>query len=60
MEPPADVLGGRLPSEGAPPRLIPLVLQVSPLPDTNDGEEYFYDPSPDVHNGNFAAAREFF
>ena len=60
MEPPAHVLGGRLPSEGAPPRLIPLVLLVSPLPDTNDGEEYFYDPSPDDHNGNFAAAREFF
>ncbi len=44
----------------APPPVIPLVLQVSPLPSSSDREEFFYDPSPDDCHGPIAVAREFF
>ena len=61
MEPPVlpDAMVGQ-PFDAAPVRLIPLVPQVSPLLGSADQEEYFYDPSPDVHHGPFAATREFF
>ncbi len=43
-----------------PPLVIPLVLQVFPLPGLSDLEEFFYDCSPDAHQGPFAAAHAFF
>jgi hypothetical protein len=46
--------------EVASPQVVPLVLQVSPLPGSSDWEEYFYDASPDNRHGSFAAARAFF
>jgi hypothetical protein len=47
-------------SEVAPPHVVPLVLQVSPLPGSSDREEYFYDASPDNRHDSFATARVFF
>ncbi len=44
----------------APPTVIQLVLQVSPLPSYSDREEFFYNPSPYDRHGPIAAAREFF
>jgi hypothetical protein len=44
---------------GSSPR-CPLVLQVSPLPRSNEPEEFFYDPFADVVAGNFTAAWLFF
>ncbi len=38
----------------------PLILHVSPPPDSSDPEEYFYDASADVDHGDFAAAQAFF
>jgi hypothetical protein len=62
MEPPlpfgAQMEGGD--PEVAPPHVVPLVLQVSPLPESSDQEEYFYDASPDNCHDSFAAARAFF
>ena len=40
--------------------LTPLVLQVSPLDNSSDQDEFFYDPFASVYSGNFAAARAFF
>jgi hypothetical protein len=60
---PSLPLGGpmeRGAADAAPPLVIPLVLQVSPLPGSTDWEEYFYEASPDDRNGPFAAARAFF
>ncbi len=52
------------PKEGPPPigfpSIRPLILQVSPPPGSSDPEEYYYDPSPDVVQGFFAAAHAFF
>jgi hypothetical protein len=61
MEPPLPLvaMGGQM-DDAAPLPIIPLVLQVSPLPGSADQEEFFYDPSPDVHHGPVAATREFF
>jgi hypothetical protein len=61
MEPPLPpvAMGGQM-DDAAPLPIIPLVLQVSPLPGSADWEELFYNPSPDVQNDPFAAAREFF
>jgi hypothetical protein len=47
------------------PPLSPVAMggqmdDAAPLPIILDWEELFYDPSPDVCNGLFAAAREFF
>jgi hypothetical protein len=47
-------------ADAAPPPVVPLVLQVSPLPGSTDREEYFYEASPDNCNGPFAAACAFF
>jgi hypothetical protein len=62
MEPPlpfgAQMEGGD--PEVAPPHVIPLVLQVSPLPGSSDWKEYFYDASLDNCHGSFAAALAFF
>jgi hypothetical protein len=62
MEPPlpfgVQMEGGD--PEVAPPHVVPLVLQVSPLPGSSDWEEYFYNASPDNRHGSFAAARAFF
>jgi hypothetical protein len=44
----------------APPLVVPLVLQVSLLPNSSHREEFFYDPSPNDHHGPIAAVREFF
>ncbi len=44
----------------APTLVVPLVLQVSPLPGSSDQEEFFYNPSPDDHHGPIAVARKFF
>ncbi len=44
----------------ASPTVVPLVLQVSPLPGSSNWEEFFYDPSPDNCHGPIAAARKFF
>jgi len=38
----------------------PVILQVSPTPDSSDPEEYFYGPSADLNRGDFAAAEAFF
>jgi hypothetical protein len=46
--------------DAAPLPIGPLVLQVSPLPRSADREELFYNPSPDICNGPFATAQEFF
>jgi hypothetical protein len=46
--------------EVAPPHVVPLVLQASPLPGSSDRKEYFYDASPDNRHDSFAAARAFF
>jgi hypothetical protein len=46
--------------EVAPPHVVLLVLQVSPLPGSSDQEEYIYDASPDNRHGSFAAAHAFF
>jgi hypothetical protein len=48
-----------LPRRGYP-NGVPLVLQVSPLPESPDSNEFFYDPFADVERGDFAAARAFF
>jgi hypothetical protein len=37
-----------------------LILQVSPPPVSPDPKEFYYDPSPDVTQGSFAAMRAFF
>jgi hypothetical protein len=47
-------------ADAAPPPVVPLVFQVSPLPGSTDREEYFYEASPDDCNGPFAATRAFF
>jgi hypothetical protein len=39
-----------------PPLVLPLVLQVFPLPGSSDLEEFLYNPLPDIHNGAFTAA----
>ncbi len=52
-------MGGQM-DDAAPLPIVPLVLQVSPLPGSADQEELFYDPSPDICNGPFAAMQEFF
>jgi hypothetical protein len=44
----------------APPPVVSLVLQVSPLPDSSDREEFFYDHSPDDGHGPIATAHKFF
>jgi hypothetical protein len=44
----------------APPHVVPLILQVSPLPGSSDQEKYFYDASPDNRHDSFATARAFF
>jgi hypothetical protein len=44
----------------ASPTVVPLVLQVSPLPGSSDREDFFYNPSPDNCHGPIAAAHEFF
>jgi hypothetical protein len=61
MEPPLPpfAMGGQM-DDTAPLPIVLLVLQVSPLPESADQEEFFYDPSPDVQNGPFATAQEFF
>jgi hypothetical protein len=61
MEPPLlpGAMGCQL-DEADPLPIVPLVLQVSPLPGSSDPEEFFYDPSPDCLNGAFAAAQAFF
>jgi hypothetical protein len=61
MEPPLPpvAMGGQM-DDAAPIPIVPLVLQVSLLPGSADWEEFFYDPSPDIGNGPFAAVREFF
>ena len=51
-------MGGQL--YAAPLPIIPLILQVSPLPGSTDREECFYDPSPDIGNGPIATAHAFF
>jgi hypothetical protein len=43
-----------------PPLVLPLVLQVFPLPGSSDPKEFLYNPLPDVHNGAFTAAQTFF
>jgi hypothetical protein len=61
MQPPlltGAPMGG--PRDIAPPPVIPLVLQVSPLPGSSDWEEFFYNSSPDEGHGPIAAAHEFF
>jgi hypothetical protein len=45
---------------GTVPTGPPLILQVSPPPNSSDPEEYFYDSSADVDCGDFAAAQAFF
>jgi hypothetical protein len=57
MEPPLPSVatGGQM-DDAAPLTIVPLVLQVSPLPGSADWEELFYDPFPDIRNGPFAAA----
>jgi hypothetical protein len=60
---PSLPLGGMMErgaADAAPPSVVPLVLQVSPLPGSTDREEYFYEASPDNCNGPFAAACAFF
>jgi hypothetical protein len=52
-------MGGHM-DDAAPLPIVPLVLQVSPLPGSADWEEFFYDPSPDICNGPFATAQESF
>jgi hypothetical protein len=61
MEPPLPpvAMGGQM-DDAAPLPIVSLVLQVCSLPGSADWEELFYDPSPDICNGPFAAAREFF
>ncbi len=44
----------------APPTVVPLVLQVSPLPGSSDEGEFFYKSSPDDCHGPIAAVRELF
>ncbi len=62
MEPPlplgAQMEGGD--PEVAPLHVVPLVLQISPLPGFSDQEEYFYNASLDNHHGSFAATCVFF
>jgi hypothetical protein len=60
---PSLPLGGTMErgaADAAPPPVVLLVLQVSPLPGSTDREEYFYEASPDDRNGPFAAARALF
>jgi hypothetical protein len=38
----------------------PLLLQVSPPPGSADPEEFYYNPSPDIVHGSFAAVQAFF
>ena len=62
---PDNLLASPHPTEvPPPPTTFPLVglliLQVSPPPGSPDPEEFYYDPSPDVTQGSFAAARAFF
>jgi hypothetical protein len=45
---------------GTVPTGPPLILQVSPPPNSSDPEEYFYDASTNVDRGDFAAAQAFF
>jgi hypothetical protein len=49
-----------LPSPIAFHPVRPLSLQVSPSPGSPDPKEFYYDPSPDVTQGSFAAAHAFF
>jgi hypothetical protein len=44
---------------GAIPTGPPLILQVSPPPNSSDPEDYFYKASTDVDRGDFAAAQAF-
>jgi hypothetical protein len=44
---------------GTVPMGPPLILQVSPPPDSSDPEEYFYDTPADVNRGDFAEAQAF-
>jgi hypothetical protein len=45
---------------GTVPISPPLILQVSPPPNSSDLEEYFYNPSANVNRGDFAAAQAIF
>jgi hypothetical protein len=61
MEPPQPSgapMGGQLGIP--PPSVVPLVLQVFPLPGLTDWEEFFYNRSPNTRHGPFAAAHAFF
>jgi hypothetical protein len=61
MEPPlltCAPMGG--PRDIAPPPVVPLVLQISPLPGSSDREEFFYDHSLDNGHGPITAAHKFF
>jgi hypothetical protein len=62
---PDDLPAPPLPTGVPPPpkafRLVgPLILRVSPPPGSSDPGEFYYDPSPDVTQGSFVAARAFF
>jgi hypothetical protein len=43
-----------------PEPIVSLILHVSPPPSLSDPEEFFYNPSPNVNCGFFAAAGAFF
>jgi hypothetical protein len=45
---------------GTVPMGPPLILQVSPPPNSSDPKEYFHDASANVDCGEFAAAQAFF
>jgi hypothetical protein len=57
VDAPVDEVLARVPLASCPAlHGVPMVLQVSPLPETSDPEEFFYNPFANVKAGDFAAA----